>query len=222
MLSAIDICKEYVADKVATKVLRGVTTEIRAGETVAIVGASGAGKSTLLYILGGLEKPTSGQVLFEGRDLTKWSEKETNRFRNDALGFVFQFHHLLPDFSAVENVMMPLMIAGENKKGAFSKASFMLEKVGLKDRLTHKPGELSGGEQQRVAIARALVHQPKIIMADEPTGNLDVENGNKIFDLLLSLNGELKNTLVVVTHNNELAKKMSRIIQLVDGRVESK
>ena len=206
---------------VETKVLKGIDLDIAEGETLAVIGPSGAGKSTLLHILGTLENPTSGEVRVGGVDLFSKGEKELSLFRNLTLGFVFQFHHLLPDFTAVENVMMPLLIRGWKTARAREAAENFLEKVGLSARATHKPGELSGGEQQRVAIARALVGGPKIVLADEPTGNLDHETGSKVFDLLLSRSKELKTTLVVVSHNEELTRKLKRTIRLVDGKIDA-
>ena len=188
------------------------------GERAAIVGASGVGKTTLLHILGTLDRPTSGKVFYEGKDIYALNEKELTFFRNREIGFVFQFHHLLPEFNALENTMMPCLIQGIPKKESASRAEAILTLVGLKERLTHKPGELSGGEQQRVAVARALVLGPKVLLADEPTGNLDTKTGEAVFDLLRELN-EIKGvTLIVVTHNIKLAEKLSRQIQLVDGK----
>lgn len=212
--------KDFRDDGVTTSVLKGINLRIEAGESLAIIGPSGAGKSTLLHILGTLEAPTVGEVLIGGENLFAKKEKALAEFRNKSLGFVFQFHHLLPDFTAAENVMMPLLIGGESKSVALKKAEFFLEKVGLTSRKTHKPGELSGGEQQRVAIARAMVSSPQIVLADEPTGNLDHETGRKVFDLLLGQSKELKTTLIVVSHNEELTQKLARTIRLVDGKIE--
>ncbi len=199
-------------------VLRGIDLSFRYGECVAIVGASGVGKTTLLHILGTLERPTSGKVLYEGRDIFKLDDNELAHFRNREIGFVFQFHHLLPEFNALENVMMPCLIAGFSKKEASVKAEEVLISVGLKDRIFHKPGELSGGEQQRVAVARAIVLEPKILLADEPTGNLDTKTGESVFELLHELNRKKRVTLIVVTHNLRLAQRLSRQIQLIDGK----
>ncbi len=199
-------------------VLRGIDLSFRYGECVAIVGASGVGKTTLLHILGTLERPTSGKVLYEGRDIFKLDDNELAHFRNREIGFVFQFHHLLPEFNALENVMMPCLIAGHSKKEALVKAEEVLISVGLKDRIFHKPGELSGGEQQRVAVARAIVLEPKILLADEPTGNLDTKTGESVFELLHELNRKKGVTLIVVTHNLRLAQRLSRQIQLIDGK----
>ncbi len=199
-------------------VLRGIDLSFHYGECVAIVGASGVGKTTLLHILGTLERPTSGKVLYEGRDIFKLDDNELAHFRNREIGFVFQFHHLLPEFNALENVMMPCLIAGLSKKEASVKAEEVLISVGLKDRIFHKPGELSGGEQQRVAVARAIVLEPKILLADEPTGNLDTKTGESVFELLYELNRKKGVTLIVVTHNLRLAQRLSRQIQLIDGK----
>ncbi|MBM4278984.1 MAG: ABC transporter ATP-binding protein, partial [Deltaproteobacteria bacterium] len=188
------------------------------GEKAAIVGASGVGKTTLLHILGTLDRPTSGKVLYSGRDIFTLNEKELASFRNQEIGFVFQFHHLLPEFTALENTMMPCLIQGTSKKEAALRAEAMLTLVGLKDRLPHKPGELSGGEQQRVAVARALVLEPKILLADEPTGNLDSKTGESVFALLQELNRIKNITLIVVTHNPNLAAQMPRQVILTDGK----
>jgi len=212
--------KEFKDSGVTTEVLKGIDLSIDAGETLCIVGASGAGKSTLLHIVGTLDTPTSGRVLYEGDDLFQKDEKELCHFRNKSLGFIFQFHHLLPDFTALENVMMPLMIRGEKNKVTRQKASYVLERVGLSSKGSNKPSQLSGGEQQRVAIARALVGSPDVVLADEPTGNLDTRAGEQVFDLLFELNKELKTTLIVVTHNDELAKRMPKIIRLTDGIID--
>ena len=213
--------KDFRDGRVITPVLKGITLTIEEGETLAIIGPSGAGKSTLLHILGTLEGPTSGEVLWGGENLFAKKEKALSLFRNRSLGFVFQFHHLLPDFTAAENVMMPLLIRGWKTTAALKSATEMLDKVGLASRTGHRPGELSGGEQQRVAIARALVGGPKVVLADEPTGNLDHETGRKVFDLLLGQSKELKTTLVVVSHNEELTRKLARTIRLVDGKIDA-
>lgn len=199
-------------------VLKGIDLNFNRGEAAAIVGASGVGKTTLLHILGTLERPTSGKVFYEGKDIFKLNENELARFRNTEIGFVFQFHHLLPEFNALENVMMPCLIAGLPKKEASNKAEEILISVGLKDRILHKPGELSGGEQQRVAVARAIVLEPKILLADEPTGNLDTKTGESVFELLQELNQKKGIALIIVTHNLRLAQKLSRQIQLIDGK----
>jgi lipoprotein-releasing system ATP-binding protein len=200
-------------------VLKGIDLTFSQGESAAIVGASGAGKTTLLHILGTIDRPTSGKVFYEGKDIFTLDEKELAHFRNREIGFVFQFHHLLPEFNALENTMMPCLIQGMAKKEASLRAEAILTTVGLRDRLTHKPGELSGGEQQRVAVARALVLEPKVLLADEPTGNLDTQTGESIFNLLRELNREKGVTLIIVTHNPKLAEALPRQIHLVDGRV---
>jgi lipoprotein-releasing system ATP-binding protein len=202
-------------------VLKGIDLLISRGETVAIVGASGVGKTTLLHVLGTLDRPTSGKVLYENQDVFTLDEKALALFRNRQVGFVFQFHHLLPEFSALENVMMPCLIQGISKAEAGQRAESVLTLVGLRERLIHKPGELSGGEQQRVAVARAMVLEPKVLLADEPTGNLDTKTGGSVFDLLDELNRTKRVTLIIVTHNPALADRMSRQVHLVDGRVRA-
>jgi lipoprotein-releasing system ATP-binding protein len=210
--------KSYGNGAKRVEVLKGADLIFSRGEKAAIVGASGVGKTTLLHILGTLDRPTAGKVLYEGKDIYTLNEKDLALFRNREIGFVFQFHHLLPEFSALENTMMPCLIQGIPKKESASRAEAILTLVGLKERLTHKPGELSGGEQQRVAVARALVLGPKVLLADEPTGNLDTKTGESVFDLLRELNQIKGITLIVVTHNIKLAEKLSRQIQLVDGK----
>jgi lipoprotein-releasing system ATP-binding protein len=210
--------KSYGNGAKRVDVLREVDLTFSEGEKAAIVGASGVGKTTLLHILGTLDRPTSGQVFYEGKDIFTLNERELALFRNREIGFVFQFHHLLPEFTALENTMIPCLIRGASKEEAASRAEGILALVGLKERLPHKPGELSGGEQQRVAVARALVLEPKVLLADEPTGNLDTKTGEGVFDLLQELNRTKGTTLVVVTHNLRLANKMDRQIQLVDGK----
>jgi len=200
------------------EVLKGVDLTFSQGEKAAIVGASGVGKTTLLHILGTLDRPSTGKVFYEGKDIFALNEKDLSLFRNREIGFVFQFHHLLPEFNALENTMMPCLIQGIPKKEAESRAKATLTLVGLRERLSHKPGELSGGEQQRVAVARALVLEPKVLLADEPTGNLDTKTGESVFDLLQELNRIQGVTLIVVTHNLKLAERLSRQIQLIDGR----
>ena len=212
------IFKTYGNGAKQVEVLKGIDLTFFKGERAAIVGASGVGKTTLLHILGTLDRPTSGKVLYEGKDIFTLNEKALALFRNREIGFVFQFHHLLPEFNALENTMMPCLIRGMSKKEGASQAESILSLVGLKDRLTHKPGELSGGEQQRVAVARALVLEPKLLLADEPTGNLDTKTGETVFDLLQELNQVQGVTLIVVTHNLKLAARLSRQIHLVDGK----
>jgi lipoprotein-releasing system ATP-binding protein len=199
-------------------VLKGIELTFGQGERAAIVGASGAGKTTLLHILGTLDRPTAGKVFYKGRDIFTLNERELALFRNREIGFVFQFHHLLPEFNALENTMMPCLIQGVHEKEAAIRGESILSLVGLKERLFHKPGELSGGEQQRVAVARALVLEPKVLLADEPTGNLDAKTGESVFSLLQELNQIKGVTLIVVTHNLKLADQLPRQIHLVDGK----
>lgn len=220
-IQTIGLHKTYSDGHAETPVLKGIDLTIERGETIGIVGASGAGKSTLLHLIGTLDRPTRGDILFNGKALFKLSEKERSVFRNRHLGFVFQFHHLLPDFTALENVMMPLLIDQQAKSSAVQRAGDLLQKVGLQGKEGSRPGQLSGGEQQRVAIARALAHSPEVILADEPTGNLDADNGNKVFDLLLGLNKELNSTLIVVTHNFELTARLGKTVRLADGKIVS-
>ncbi len=201
--------------------LSGVELCVRPGESVAIVGESGVGKSTLLHLLGGLERPTSGAVRVAGFDLARGSDREVAAFRRRAVGFVFQFHHLLPDFTALENVMLPCRIGGVGLREAERRARAVLERVGLAERLDHRPGELSGGEQQRVAVARAVVHRPAVVLADEPTGNLDPHTGAEVQRLLLELNREFGVTFVVVTHSERFAAAMGRTLRLAEGRLEA-
>jgi len=205
--------------QVPTEALRGITLQFRRGEFASIVGPSGSGKSTLLYLLSGLDKPTSGRVEFDGVDLTTLNERALAEFRNRRMGFVFQFHFLLPEFTAVENVAMPLLIAGVNRREALDKAAELLKRVGLGHRLRHYPSQLSGGEQQRVAIARALVNDPDILFCDEPTGMLDSKNAQALYELLREVNTERGQTILVVTHEREFARRTGRIIQLQDGQV---
>ena len=199
------------------KVLKGINLEIADSSVVTIVGASGAGKSTLLHLIGTLDRPDEGRVLIDNTDLYKLSDKELAEFRNRNIGFVFQFHHLLPEFTAVENVALPAMIAGQGKEAALKRATELLDYLKLSDRLTHKPSQLSGGEQQRVAVARALVNNPKLILADEPSGNLDTENARKLHQLFFDLRDRFGQTFVVVTHNTELAQMADRTVTMQDG-----
>ena len=215
-----NLYKEFRLGTRTISVLRDVNLTLNRGEMVSIVGASGAGKSTLLHCLGTLDLPTSGQILFEGEDVTKLPPANLAAFRNRSIGFVFQFHHLLPEFSALENVMMPALIARESNKLARERAEGLLSAVGLAERLKHRPGELSGGEQQRVAIARALVMEPKLLLADEPTGNLDTKTSQEVHELLFRLNEERKLTILVVTHNMELAASIPRNVRMADGQVQ--
>ena len=219
LMSVEDVHMSFTHHGNVIHVLRGISFTIEPGESVAIVGASGVGKSTLLNIMGSLEAPTQGKVWFLGADLYSMSEEDLCRVRNREIGFVFQFHHLLPELTALENVMMPALIARINRDEAAQMARDVLEKVGLGERLAHKSGEMSGGEQQRVAIARALVMKPKLILADEPTGNLDWFTGKEVAELLFKLNEEEKITMVVATHNQSLAQRMYRTMEIVGGRI---
>lgn len=213
--------KIYQEAQLETEVLKGVGFELNAGELVAIVGSSGSGKSTLLHLLGALDEPTEGEVFFKGQKLNAMSANKQAKLRNQEIGFVYQFHHLLADFSAEENVAMPLLIGGVPAKQALSRAQSMLELVGLSHRLAHRPSELSGGERQRVAIARALVNRPALVLADEPTGNLDHKTALEIYDLMRKLNKESGTAFLVVTHDNELAGKLDRIMHMQDGELVS-
>ncbi len=203
------------------EVLSGVDLAVESAERMAIIGASGSGKTTLLQIMGGLDAPTSGEVLVAGQAMHEMSEIGKGNLRNRYLGFVYQFHHLLPEFSAAENVAMPLMIRRIAKEAALEQARSLLERVGLGEGLTHKPGELSGGERQRAAVARALITRPKLVLADEPTGNLDAGNGEHVLQLMLELNRELETSLVIVTHDHSIAERMDRIMILEDGKLRS-
>ena len=218
-VQALSVSKVFGEGGHTIELFRDLELVIRRGEGVAIVGASGVGKSTLLHILGTIEKPTSGKVLYGGQDIFLWQEKELAQFRNRHIGFVFQFHYLLPEFNAMENVMMPGIIAGLPQREVKAQALSLLERLSLTDRLQHRVGELSGGEQQRVAVARALLLRPKIFLADEPSGNLDSRTGRRLHELLVTLNRELGLTMVIVTHNPELAAMMHRTLRLVDGQL---
>jgi len=219
MIILKNLSKTFVKDGNKIEVLRGLNLTIEKGKSLAILGASGAGKSTLIHIMGMLDHPTEGCLSIDGVNVFEWKEEKISRFRNSAIGFVFQFNNLLPEFNALENTMMPALISGISKKQASEKACKLLSEVGLEHRVKHKPGELSGGEQQRVAIARALMMEPEILLVDEPTGNLDTETGKKIEDILVNLNETKKITLVTVTHNKLLAERMSDRISLRDGRI---
>jgi lipoprotein-releasing system ATP-binding protein len=217
IISCQNISKRFKEGKLDVEVLRGITLDIHAGEKVAIVGSSGSGKSTLLHILGGLDLPSEGSVQILDQDIAKLSDTERGLLRNKSLGFIYQFHHLLPEFTALENVAMPLLIGGAKVADATIKASEILDKVGLGQRLNHKPGQLSGGERQRAAIARALVTNPQAVLADEPTGNLDHKTAMHIFDLMQGLNQEMQTAFVIVTHDMQLAEKMDKVYNLIDG-----
>jgi len=219
MIKLENLSKTFIKDGNKIEVLKDLDLTIPRGQSLAILGVSGAGKSTLIHILGTLDHPTSGSVLYDDIPVFTWEKKKLAEFRNKTIGFVFQFHNLLPEFNSLENTMMPALIHGLSLRKARERAETLLQEVGLGDRLNHKPGELSGGEQQRVAVARALVMNPEIILADEPTGNLDSETGKKIENILVDLNRNKQITLVVVTHNKSLADRMSQKIRLSDGKI---
>lgn len=222
--------KSFYDGDIELKVLKGVNLDIHKSEILAIMGASGVGKSTLLHIIGTLDRPTDGNIFYEDEDITAFSERELTRFRNDAIGFVFQFHQLLPEFTALENVAMSRIIRNTrnavdkdgnryNSNDAYEKAKTLLESVGLSERLTHFPNQLSGGERQRVAIARALVNQPKVVLADEPTGNIDDKTSEAVLDVLQDINERLNQTFIIVTHDSRLSERANRTVQLVDGKI---
>jgi len=219
VLCARKVTKTYQEGKLSTPVLQGVDLQVRRGETLAIIGASGAGKSTLLHILGGLDTPSSGEIEIEGQPFSSLSDAQRGSVRNRALGFVYQFHHLLPEFSTLENVAMPLLIRGTALSVARSDAAALLRRVGLEHRMEHKPGELSGGERQRCAVARALVTRPACVLGDEPTGNLDQRTAHGVYELLLDLNAEIGTALVLATHDSRLAERMGRVLEIEDGRL---
>ena len=217
LLRCQELIKTYREGELETPVLCGINLTVMQKEMLAIVGSSGSGKSTMLHLLGALDTPTSGTVLFEQQDIYQWNSQQQAQFRNRELGFVYQFHHLLGEFTALENVAMPLLIGGMAVKKASQMATEMLGRVGLSHRITHRPAELSGGERQRVAIARALVNEPRLVLADEPTGNLDHKSATAIYELMCQLNRELGTAFVVVTHDRELAGKLHRQVHMVDG-----
>ncbi len=219
LIRIVDLHKSYYDGESELPVLQGVNLEIYMSELLAIVGASGVGKSTLLHIMGTLDRPTAGNVLYDEQDVFTLSDTELARFRNKEIGFVFQFHHLLPEFTALENVAMGALITSSNNKSVYKEAEALLDYVGLSERLSHYPSQLSGGERQRVAIARSLINQPKVVLADEPTGNLDRRSSDAVLELLWDLNAKSGQTFVIVTHNQELSQQVDRVIQLVDGKV---
>lgn len=220
LLVCQDLCKCYQDGKISTNVLKNISFSINKSEMMAILGSSGSGKSTLLHLLGGLDTPTSGDVIFDGKKISSLSTNGRAELRNQKLGFIYQFHHLLPDFTALENVMMPLLIGGMTRVKAQLKASEMLAAVGLSHRVNHRAAELSGGEQQRVAIARAIVNEPALVLADEPTGNLDLHNADVIFDLLMDLNRQKGTAFLVVTHDLRLAGRLTRQLEMRDGYLQ--
>lgn len=219
LIRVVDLYKSYYDGLTELPVLKGVDLEVESGEILAIVGASGVGKSTLLHLIGGLDRPTRGQIFYENRDIFDFNDRRLDAFRNQEVGFVFQFHHLLGEFTAVENVAMAAWIAGENSEAGYVRAKDLLDYVGLESRLAHYPSQLSGGERQRVAIARAVINQPQAVLADEPTGNLDRRTSEAVIDLLWDFNKQLGQTLIVVTHNQAIAQRADRHIFLADGKV---
>ncbi len=212
--------KTFFTEAGPLEVLKGIDLTVEKGEVLAITGASGVGKSTLLHILGTLDRPSEGSIYFEGKNVFDLNHKEIDRFRNQKVGFVFQFHHLLPEFTAFENVVMPALIGGVSMENIRLRAEGLLTELGLEGRFHHRPGELSGGEQQRVAVARALIMSPVVVLADEPTGNLDTRTGDKLFKTLLYLNESQGITFIIVTHNESLAQQCHRVVHMVDGRIE--
>ncbi len=217
LIRTLRVTKSFRTEAGELKVLKGIDLSVRKGEMLGVIGASGAGKSTLLQILGALDKPTSGKVLFKEKDIASMDDNSLARLRNTSIGFVFQFHHLLPEFNSIENAMFPAIISGMSFSAAEKKAEALLGELGLSDRVRHRPGELSGGEQQRVAVARALIQDPEVVLADEPTGNLDTATGNDLFELFLDLNKKKGITFVVVTHNKSLSDRCHRVLEMADG-----
>jgi lipoprotein-releasing system ATP-binding protein len=220
MIQITDLHKTFESPH-AVHVLKGINLEVQTAELICIMGASGVGKSTFLHILGTLDRPTRGTVMFDGKDIFRLNDAQLADFRNQKIGFVFQFHHLLPEFSAEENILMPALINGMNRREAVRRAGRLLEEVGLSHRAAHRPGELSGGEQQRVAVARALILEPELVLADEPTGNLDTNTGEEVFGLMKNLNKQKGITFVLVTHNEKLSAQSDRTVRMVDGRIEN-
>jgi len=221
VIEAQDVFKSYWMPKGELKVLKNINLQVQEGEIVSMVGPSGVGKSTLLHILGALDKPSSGMVRMDGINIGELTEEKMARLRNERVGFVFQFHHLLPEFNALENVLMPALISRQPLERSQKRAEQLLSAVGLSERLRHRPNELSGGEQQRVAVARALMNQPRLILADEPSGNLDRASSEELHDLIFSLSREFKQTFIIVTHNEHLAGRSDRIIKMFDGTIQS-
>jgi len=216
-----DLCKTYQTGPQEVEVLKNINLDVETGEIVVIMGPSGVGKSTLLHLVGGLDRPSLGEVLIDGENLFVLKDKDLALFRNKAIGFVFQFHHLLPEFTALENVMIPGMMHKGDVPAIKKRAENILNEIGLADRLTHKPSELSGGEQQRVAVARALINNPKLVLADEPTGNLDKQNSLALYELILELNKKFDQTFIIVTHNEMMTGKAERVVELEDGTIKS-
>ncbi len=219
LIRTVDLHKSYYDGEAELPVLQGLNLEVNMSEVLAVIGASGVGKSTLLHIIGTLDHPTTGKVLYDDQDIFTLPDTELARFRNQEIGFVFQFHHLLPEFTALENVAMGALITTTNNKAVYEEAEALLAYVGLSERSSHYPSQLSGGERQRVAIARALINKPKVVLADEPTGNLDRRSSDAILELLWDLNAKSGQTFVIVTHNRELARQVDRVVELVDGKV---
>ncbi|MBT5651938.1 MAG: ABC transporter ATP-binding protein [Nitrospina sp.] len=219
LIEAVNVDKSYSTKREVIHVLSQTNLKVLAGEVLGIVGASGVGKSTLLHVLGGLDQPLTGSVLFQGKDIYKQTNSYLDKFRNSHIGFVFQFFNLLPDFTALENAMFPALIKNQDNRSARERAEYLLCEVGMKDRMNHKPGEVSGGESQRVALARGLVNQPDLLLADEPTGNLDHHASDDLIELIRKLNQEFNQTFVIVTHSQRVAGKLDRVMELVDGKV---